>query len=77
LRLREADLEEVRAKGATLLGLDLSGAVLDGADLSGAVLRGSDLSALDPRSARLDGAVVDVAQAVVLAEALGLVVTGD
>ena len=74
--MREADLEGARLPGATVVGVDLSGAVLDGADLRRATLRGSDLSAVDPRTAMLEGAVVDPAQAVTLAEALGVVVAG-
>jgi uncharacterized protein YjbI with pentapeptide repeats len=70
--MREADLTEMRAAGATLRDLDLSGAQLSGADLSGADLRGSDLTALDPREVELAGAQVDGGQAVVLVTALGL-----
>jgi uncharacterized protein YjbI with pentapeptide repeats len=70
--MREADLTDVRAAGATLRDLDLSAAQLSGADLSGADLRGSDLSALDPREVELAGARVDGGQAVVLVTALGL-----
>lgn len=73
-RLREADLTEVRARDAVLVGLDLSGAELGHADLRGADLRGSDLTALDPRAALLEGATVDPDQAAVLVENLGLVV---
>jgi fluoroquinolone resistance protein len=70
--MREADLTDVRAAGATLRDLDLSAAQLSGADLSGADLRGSDLTALDPREVELTGAQVDGGQAVVLVTALGL-----
>jgi fluoroquinolone resistance protein len=76
-RLREADLTAARCSGATLRHLDLSGAWLHGADLSGTDLRGSDLSAVDPRNVDLAGAQIDVAQAVVLATALGLRVRPD
>jgi hypothetical protein len=38
---------------------------------------GSDLSAFDPETAELKGAVIDPAQALVIAAALGLVVCGD
>ncbi|MFI6427460.1 pentapeptide repeat-containing protein [Promicromonospora sp. NPDC050880] len=77
VRLREADLSEIQASGAVLTGCDLSGADLDRADLANADLRGSDLSALDPLTATLTGAVVGEAQAILLAEALGVVVHRD
>ncbi|MFI2487736.1 pentapeptide repeat-containing protein [Promicromonospora kroppenstedtii] len=77
VRLREADLSGIKASGAVLLGCDLSGADLAEADLSDADLRGSDLSALDPLGANLTGAVVGEAQAILLAERLGLVVRPD
>lgn len=77
VRFREADLAGIKAAGAVLVGCDLSGADLEQADLTGADLRGSDLSALDPRSANLTGAVVGEAQAILLAETLGLVVRPD
>ncbi|WP_125774601.1 pentapeptide repeat-containing protein [Antribacter gilvus] len=77
VRLREADLSDLRAHGGVLNGCDLSGAALEGADLSAADLRGSDLTSLDPRTANLTGAVVDQGQAIGIAEALGLVVRPD
>lgn len=77
VRFREADLAGIKATGVVLVGCDLSGADLEQADLSNADLRGSDLSTLDPRSANLTGAVVGEAQAILLAETLGLVVRPD
>ncbi|GAB2468008.1 pentapeptide repeat-containing protein [Promicromonospora xylanilytica] len=77
VRFREADLAGVKANGAVLTGCDLSGADLAEADLTSSDLRGSDLSALDPRSANLTGAVVGEAQAILIAETLGLVVRPD
>lgn len=72
LRMREADLAGARLDGATLARVDLSGASLQRANLSRCDLRGSDLSTLDPLSTELHRAVVDVDQAVVIAQALGL-----
>lgn len=77
VRFREADLAGIKATGAVLVGCDLSGADLVHADLTNADLRGSDLSTLDPLSANLTGAVVGEAQAILLAETLGLVVRPD
>nr|WP_278260009.1 hypothetical protein [Nocardioides convexus] len=54
-----------------------AGPSLHEADLTGADLRGSVLTALDPLTARLGDAVVDLDQAVVLARALGLRVEED
>jgi fluoroquinolone resistance protein len=72
VRMREADLTGVRCEGATLRGIDLSGALLHNADLTRADLRGSDLSSLDPLTAQLKDAVIDMAQAMTIATALGL-----
>ena len=72
VRMREADLTSARLEGAELRDCDLSGAWLLGAHLSGCDLRGSDLSALDPREAEVRGALVTYAQAVTLAESMGL-----
>lgn len=77
VRMREADLAGARCDGAALRDVDLSGATLDHASFAGTDLRGSDLSALDPRTAEVGGAVVDLRQAVVLAENLGLDVRAD
>ena len=74
VRLAEADLTEADLSGCDLRGADLSyatlrGAVLDGTDLRGARVVGVDLSAL-----HLRGAVIDVAEAVQVAQGLGAVV---
>lgn len=76
-RMREADLTRAVCTGAVLRDVDLSGAALEDVVLVGADLRGSDLAALDPRRAELRGAVVDLRQAVVLAEGLGVDVRAD
>ncbi|GAA2863987.1 pentapeptide repeat-containing protein [Streptosporangium fragile] len=72
VRLREADLTGARCEGAVLRGVDLTGAWLHSAKLSRCDLRGSELSSLDPFNVEVRGAIVDVQQAVVIAEALGL-----
>lgn len=77
VRMREADLSGARLAGAVLHHVDLSGASLHRTDLTGADLRGSDLSAVDPLTNRLAKAVVDLDQAVVLVQALGVVVSPD
>jgi fluoroquinolone resistance protein len=74
VRMREADLTGARFDDARLLRCDLSGAWLHSASFTGCDLRGSDLSAFDPETAELKGAVIDPAQALVIAAALGLVV---
>lgn len=77
VRMREADLSGARLAGAVLHHVDLGGASLHQTDLSGCDLRGSDLSAVDPLSARLGKAVVDLDQAVGLVQALGVLVRPD
>ena len=77
VRLREADLTGARFDDARVLRCDLSGAWLHGASFAGCDLRGSDLSAFDPATAELKGAVIDPAQALVIAAAVGLIVSGD
>ena len=77
VRMREADLTGARFDDARLLRCDLSGAWLHRASFAGCDLRGSDLSAFDPETAELTGAVIDPAQALVIAAALGLVVRED
>jgi fluoroquinolone resistance protein len=71
VRMREIDLTGANAEGAVLADVDLSGAQLDGAKLNRCDLRGSDLTALDPRVVELSGAIIESAQAVVVAQALG------
>lgn len=72
VRLREADLCGARFDGATLTGADLSGARLHETNLTRCDLRGSDVSTLDPATTVLTNAIVDVAQAVVIAGRIGL-----
>lgn len=72
VRMREADLTGARFEGAQVNGVDLSGAWMHSAKMSRCDLRGSDLSALDPLTTEIAHAVIDVDQAVVIAEALGL-----
>ncbi|MCX5069500.1 pentapeptide repeat-containing protein [Micromonospora lupini] len=71
VRMREADLTGANLTGATVTGVDLSGAQLHNCRLGGADLRRSDLTALDPTSVERAGALVDVEQALVIAQALG------
>ncbi len=77
VRMREADLTGARLDDARVLRCDLSGAWLHRAAFSGCDLRGSDLSAVDPATTELKGAIIDPAQALVIAAALGLVVRDD
>ncbi len=72
MRMREADLTGARFEGATLRRVDLSGAWLHHAQMSDCDLRGSDISAVDPMNVELNGALIDVDQAVVVATALGI-----
>ncbi|OLF04488.1 hypothetical protein BLA60_40595 [Actinophytocola xinjiangensis] len=72
VRMREADLTGARCAGATFHGVDLSGAWLHKADFTGADLRGSDLTSLDPTTVELRGAIIEPAQAMVVASSLGL-----
>jgi uncharacterized protein YjbI with pentapeptide repeats len=87
--LRRADLRGIALPGvvlaeADLTDADLSGCDLSGADLSRARLRGVRLRGADLRGARLDGCEVDgvdwqdvridLAQAVLLAQARGAVI---
>jgi hypothetical protein len=68
---------DARFDDARLLRCDLSGAWLHSASFTGCALRGSDLSAFDPETTEPKGAVIDPAQALVIAAALGLVVRED
>jgi uncharacterized protein YjbI with pentapeptide repeats len=68
---------ECAFRGARFNVSDLSGAWLHSASFTGCDLRGSDLSAFDPETGELKGAVIDPAQALVIAAALGLVVRED
>jgi uncharacterized protein YjbI with pentapeptide repeats len=77
VRMQEADLSGAMAHGTSIRGCDLSGAAFDGADLEDGDLRGSTITYLDPSTVRLRGAVVDLHQAVMIAEALGLDVRSD
>jgi fluoroquinolone resistance protein len=72
VRMREVDLGGANLQDSLLAGVDLSGAVLRGALLGRCDLRGSDLHAVEPGTLELAGAIIDVAQAVVIASALGL-----
>ena len=76
-RMREADLTGARLQESTLHHVDLAGAWLHGVDLTGADLRGSDVSSVDPVATSMRGAIIDVEQATVLAEAFGLSVRDD
>jgi uncharacterized protein YjbI with pentapeptide repeats len=72
VRMREVDLAGADCREGVLADLDLSGAQLRAAKLGGCDLRGSDLSAVVPGTVELAGAVIDVMQAVVVAQTLGL-----
>jgi fluoroquinolone resistance protein len=77
VRMREADLTGTRFDDARVLRCDLSGAWLHQASFSGCDLRGSALSSFDPATVGLKGAIIDPAQALVIAATLGLVVLAD
>jgi uncharacterized protein YjbI with pentapeptide repeats len=77
VRMREADLTGANCEEAALVDVDLSGAQLHSARFGRCDLRGSDLTALDPTTTGLAGAIIGPAQAVVIAEALGLRVVAD
>lgn len=77
VRLREADLSSAVLTGSTLRDCDLSNAWLHGADLTDADLRGTELAGIEPETVLLRGAVVTIAQAVTVAEALGLDVRAE
>lgn len=72
VKLREADLTGARCQGASVRDCDLSSAWLSGAVLTECDLRGSDLAGIEPDTVVLRGAIVTVAQAVVIVEAMGL-----
>jgi fluoroquinolone resistance protein len=72
VRMREADLTGADCTGAVLTNVDLSGAQLARVRFARCDLRGSDLTALDPTTVDLSGAVIDAAQAIVIAQLLGL-----
>ncbi|WP_326558019.1 pentapeptide repeat-containing protein [Micromonospora sp. NBC_01796] len=72
VRMREIDLTAANCAEAAIVNVDLSGAQLHHANLVRCDLRGSDLSALDPSTTQLTGAIIDPAQAVVIAQTLGL-----
>ncbi|WP_420813628.1 pentapeptide repeat-containing protein [Planosporangium thailandense] len=71
-RMREIDLTGANCEDAAFTNVDLSGAQLRGATFRRCDLRGSDLSAFEPGEVGLAGAIIDAAQAVVLAQALGV-----
>lgn len=76
-RLREADLTGARCQGAVLRECDLTSAWLAGAVLTECDLRGSELAGIEPESVSLRGAIITIAQAVTIVEALGLDVRSD
>jgi len=77
VRLREADLTGAKLEGSTVRDCDLAAATLHRADLTGCDLRGSDLVGIDLSTVTLRGAVVNLPQAVVIVEAMGLDVRVD
>jgi uncharacterized protein YjbI with pentapeptide repeats len=74
VRMREIDLTGARCDQAILLGVDLSGAQLRSASFERADLRGSDLSAFDVREVPMARAVITAEQAMMLAQAAGLII---
>ncbi len=71
VRLVEADLTDADLSGCDLRECDLSYATLRGATLAGADLRGARLDGVDVARLNLDGVVLDVAQAIQVAQGLG------
>jgi fluoroquinolone resistance protein len=71
VRMREVDLTAAKCDNAVLAGVDLSGAQLHSASFMKSDLRGSDLTALDPTFVAVAGAIIEPAQAVVIAQVLG------
>lgn len=76
VRLREADLTGAQCIGGVLRECDLTAAWLTGAVLNECDLRGSELAGIEPESVSLRGTIVNVEQAVMIVEALGLEVRG-
>ncbi|GHJ48767.1 hypothetical protein Cs7R123_61090 [Catellatospora sp. TT07R-123] len=74
VRMREVDLTGADLTGAAVVSADLSGAHLAKAKFGKADLRGSDLTAFVPGELELAGATIDDAQAIVIAQTLGLIV---
>ncbi|HEY2166598.1 MAG TPA: pentapeptide repeat-containing protein [Jatrophihabitantaceae bacterium] len=74
VRMREADLRGANCTKGVLAECDLSAATFDKAVLVRADLRGSDLTALDPLTTDLSEAMISAEQAVVLVQAMGLIV---
>jgi uncharacterized protein YjbI with pentapeptide repeats len=74
VRMREVDLSGANCDLSVLRGVDLSGAQLRAASFFRADLRGSDLTAFDLRTVQMPEAVITAEQAVVLAQAVGLVI---
>jgi uncharacterized protein YjbI with pentapeptide repeats len=85
--LRAARFERCALRGASFVGSDLSGVIFRDCDLSGADFRDTTLRGADLRGStiagmlaglrELQGAIVSPAQAVELAELLGLAVTPE
>ena len=71
VRLTEADLTDADLTGGSLAGADLYRARLRGARLGGADLRGAELDGCDVEDVDWTATRIDVAQAVLLAEARG------
>jgi uncharacterized protein YjbI with pentapeptide repeats len=71
VRLAEADLSDADLTDASLAGADLAHARLRGVKLHGADLRGAVMDGCDVDLVDWNGARIDVAQAVLLAQARG------
>ena len=72
VRMREVDLSGANCEKAHLVDMDLTSAQTHRANFARADLRGSDLTGLDPAGVDLTGAVIEPAQAITIAQALGL-----
>lgn len=72
VRMRETDLTGANCAEAVITDTDLSGAQLHSANLVRADLRGSDLTGLDPTVTAVRDAIINAAQAVIVAQAIGL-----
>ena len=70
--LADADFHDADLRGTVIKNCILRNAEMSGAKLAEADLRGSQVEGLQARSDDLKGAIVDPAQAIVLAEIMGL-----
>jgi uncharacterized protein YjbI with pentapeptide repeats len=76
-QLQHASFVDADLRGAVFDRCDLTGANLQGANLAGADLRGSVLDGIRVGVKELRGAIVDLPQAAVLVQMLGVIVKLD